>query len=236
MRAMILAAGLGKRMQPLTANLPKPLLKVGTKSLIEHQIERLVAAGVTGIVINHFYLGSMIEELLGDGSRYGVPISYSREPILLETAGGIIKSLPKLKDDSFIVVNADIWTDFDFSSLQPLDGEHKLAHLVLVDNAEHNPQGDFYIDAGGNVHENELSTDARLTFSGISVLHKDLFKGLPIQPRSVVPLLQQAMTADKVSGEVHTGVWIDVGTPERLQELNELVSQLAPDSSLAQED
>lgn len=220
MRAMILAAGLGKRMQPLTANIPKPLLKVGDKTLIEHQIERLKAGGVTGVVINHFYLGSMIEEHLRDGARLGVDISYSREPIRLETAGGIIKSLPKLKDDSFIVVNADVWTDFDFSTLEPLDGSDRLAHLVLVRNAEHNPQGDFYIDEQGRVHEDHEARDQRLTFSGISVMHKNLFKGLPIQPRSVVPLLQEAMQQDKVSGEVYEGMWVDVGTPERLQEVN----------------
>lgn len=220
MRAMILAAGLGKRMQPLTAHLPKPLLKVGKKTLIEHQVEKLAAAGVTGIVINHFYLGSMIQELLRDGAKYGVSIEYSREPILLDTAGGIIKALPKLRDDSFIVVNADVWTDFDFSRLQPLDGKDRLAHLVLVQNAEHHPQGDFILDANGYVHEDNNTPERRLTFSGISVMHKDLFQGYPIQPRSVVPLLKAAMAQNAVTGEVHDGEWIDIGTPERLQELN----------------
>ncbi|MGA0202808.1 MAG: nucleotidyltransferase family protein, partial [Pseudohongiellaceae bacterium] len=141
MRAMILAAGLGKRMQPLTANLPKPLLQVGGKSLIERQIDRLKDAGVTEFVINHFYLGQMIEEHLGDGSALGVKIIYSREPIQLETAGGIIKSLPKLQDESFIVVNADVWTDFPFSTLpDTINGD---AHLVLVPNPPHHPDGDF---------------------------------------------------------------------------------------------
>jgi MurNAc alpha-1-phosphate uridylyltransferase len=222
MRAMILAAGLGKRMQPLTAELPKPLLKVGNKTLIEHQIERLVAAGVTGVVINHYYLGSMIEAVLGSGSQYGIDISYSRESVRLETAGGIIKSLPKLKDDSFIVVNADIWTDFDFSSLQPLDGISRVAHLVLVENVEHNPHGDFYIDDAGKVHEEHTARDKRLTFSGISVMHKKMFEGYPIQPLSTVPLLQQEMLKERVSGEVHRGMWMDIGTPERLQEVNAL--------------
>ena len=223
MRAMILAAGLGKRMQPLTADLPKPLLKVGNKTLIEHQIERLVAGGITGIVINHFYLGRMIEELLGDGSKYGASISYSKEAIRLETAGGIIKALPKLKDDSFIVVNADIWTDFDFSSLGSVDGNDRLAHLVLVGNADHNPHGDFYIDDKGRVHEEHSARDQRLTFSGISVIPKNLFRGYPIQPKSMVPLLQEAMLEDRVSGEVYEGLWMDIGTPERLQEVNALV-------------
>lgn len=223
MRAMILAAGLGKRMQPLTTNLPKPLLKVGDKTLIEHQIERLVAGGVTGIVINHFYLGGMIEELLGNGSKYGTSISYSKEPIRLETAGGIIKALPKLKDDCFLVVNADIWTDFNFASLEPVDGVDRLAHLVLVENADHNPGGDFYIDEKGRVHEDHSARDQRLTFSGISVMHKNLFRGYPIQPRSHVPLLQAAMLEDQVSGEMHAGTWMDIGTPQRLQEINALV-------------
>jgi len=225
MRAMILAAGLGKRMQPLTAHLPKPLLKAGGKTLIEHQIEKLAAAGVTDIVINHFYLGALIQDLLRDGAKYKVHIDYSREPILLDSAGGIIKSLPKLKDDCFIVVNADVWTDFDFSRLQPLDGEERLAHLVMVENADHNPAGDFQIDEAGRVHEDHDSNDRRLTFSGISVMHKNLFRGLPIQPKSVIPLLRAAMQHNQVTGEVHDGMWMDIGTPERLQELNNLLAR-----------
>jgi len=227
MRAMILAAGLGKRMQPLTANLPKPLLTVGEKTLIEHQIEKLISGGVTAVVINHFYLGEKIEEALGDGSRFGIDISYSREAVILETAGGIIKSLPKLKDDCFIVVNADVWTDFDFASLQPLDGKDRLAHLVLVKNAEHNPHGDFYLDDKGLLHEDRRASEQRLTFSGISVLHKNLFAGYPIQPLSLVPLLQSAMAEHRVSGEIHQGLWMDIGTPERLKEVNSLHAETA---------
>lgn len=227
MRAMILAAGLGERMQPLTATLPKPLLKVGEKTLIEHQVERLVAAGITEIIINHFYLGEMIEKLLGSGSQYGAEIGYSKESVRLETAGGIIKALPQLVDDSFIVVNADVWTDFDFSQLRPADGIHQLAHLVLVKNAEHNPQGDFNIDENGRVHEDHCAQDQRLTFSGISVLHRELFRGYPIQSLPMVPLLQEAMKKDQVSGEVFNGLWMDIGTPERLQEVNALVGDSA---------
>jgi MurNAc alpha-1-phosphate uridylyltransferase len=167
----------------------------------------------------------MIEEALGDGSRFGIEISYSKEAVRLETAGGIIKALPQLKDDCFIIVNADVWTDFDFSKLEPVDGKNWLAHLVLVKNAEHHPLGDFYVDNGGRVHEDPSTPDGRLTFSGISVLHKNLFSGHPIQPRSVIPLLKDAMTHDRVSGEVHTGLWIDVGTPKRLRELSALVSR-----------
>ena len=228
---MILAAGLGKRMQPLTANLPKPLLKVGGKPLIEHQIERLKDAGVTEFVINHFYLGRMIEEHLGNGSTLGIKIVYSREPIQLETAGGIIKSLPKLQDESFIVVNADVWSDFAFAPLQPVDGVDRLAHLVLVRNAEHNPLGDFYINDRGRVHEDPEAEGERLTFSGISVMHRNLFAGLPIQPMSVIPLLQQAMLENKVSGEIHSGVWVDVGTPERLQEVQERYAASGEDAT-----
>ncbi|HIF86251.1 MAG TPA: nucleotidyltransferase family protein [Gammaproteobacteria bacterium] len=227
MRAMILAAGLGKRMRPLTANLPKPLLKVRGKPLIEHQIEKLVAAGVSGIVINHFYLGDMIEAAVGDGKRFGVEISYSRETTRLDTAGGIIKSLSQLQDDSFIVVNADIWTDFEFSRLQAVDGKDRLAHLVLVDDADHNPYGDFYIDDVGRVHEDHSTRDQKLTFSGISVLHKKLFTGLSIEPLSVVPLLQAAMAENRVSGVIHPGLWMDIGTPERLLKVNALASAAA---------
>ena len=227
MRAMILAAGLGKRMRPLTANLPKPLLKVRGKPLIEYQIEKLVAAGVSGIVINHFYLGDMIEAAVGDGKRFGVGISYSRETTRLDTAGGIIKSLSQLQDDSFIVVNADIWTDFEFSRLQAVDGKDRLAHLVLVDDADHNPYGDFYIDEVGRVHEDHSTRDQKLTFSGISVLHKKLFTGLSIEPLSVVPLLQAAMAENRVSGVIHPGLWMDIGTPERLLKVNALASAAA---------
>ena len=227
MRAMILAAGLGKRMRPLTANLPKALLKVRGKPLIEHQIEKLVAAGVSGIVINHFYLGDMIEAAVGDGKRFGVEISYSRETTRLDTAGGIIKSLSQLQDDSFIVVNADIWTDFEFSRLQAVDGKDRLAHLVLVDDADHNPYGDFYIDDVGRVHEDHSTRDQKLTFSGISVLHKKLFTGLSIEPLSVVPLLQAAMAENRVSGVIHPGLWLDIGTPERLLKVNALASAAA---------
>jgi N-acetyl-alpha-D-muramate 1-phosphate uridylyltransferase len=141
---------------------------------------------------------------------------------MLETAGGIIKALPKLKDDCFIVVNADIWTDFNFASLEPVDGIDSLAHLVLVENADHNPHGDFYIDDKGRVHEDHSARDQRLTFSGISVMHKNLFRGYPIQPRSTVPLLQEAMLEDQVSGAVYDGLWMDIGTPERLKEINAL--------------
>jgi MurNAc alpha-1-phosphate uridylyltransferase len=145
----------------------------------------------------------------------------------LDTAGGIIKSLSQLQDDSFIVVNADIWTDFEFSRLQAVDGKDRLAHLVLVDDADHNPYGDFYIDDVGRVHEDHSTRDQKLTFSGISVLHKKLFTGLSIEPLSVVPLLQAAMAENRVSGVIHPGLWMDIGTPERLLKVNALASAAA---------
>lgn len=223
MRAMILAAGLGERMQPLTKDVPKPLLRVQDKPLIQHQVEKLVAAGVRELVINHFYRGAMIEQALGDGSRFGARIQYSREPIRLETAGGIIKALPALAEDSFIVVNSDIWTDFDYSRLQPLGAEDCLAHLVLVPNTEQRPQGDFALSETGQVRDEEDSTLPRYTFSGISVLHRKLFAGYPIQPRPLAPLLRQAMAGGRVRGELHEGAWIDVGTPERLKQVNDML-------------
>lgn len=219
---MILAAGLGNRMQPLTAELPKPLLRVGNYSLVEHQVMKLKAAGITEIVINHYYLGELIEQRLGDGSRFGVGIRYSHETVRLETAGGIIAALPLLEDDCFLVVNADIWTDFDFSTLMPVTGSDCLAHLVLVGNADHHPTGDFCLDDSGRVHAGHGSRDPRLTFSGISVLHKKLFEGYPPAPQALLPLLQAAMAKDLVRGQYYKGTWIDIGTPERLQTVREL--------------
>ena len=224
MRAMILAAGLGKRMRPLTENTPKPLLKVDGKPLVEHLIQRLISGGVTGVVINYHHLGEMIRNFLGDGSRFGIEILYSEEPDLLETGGGIINSLPKLKDESFIVVNADVWTDFDFNRLEYIKGDHCLAHLVLVENTLDNPTGDFYINQSGLVHDAAGNDSKRLTFSGISVLHRNLFEGYQSEPLSLAPLLKMAMMKGLVSGEVHNGVWIDVGTPQRLEQVNSLTS------------
>ncbi|MEX0619505.1 MAG: nucleotidyltransferase family protein [Pseudohongiellaceae bacterium] len=219
MRAMILAAGRGERMRPLTDKLPKPLLEVAGKALIEYRIEQLVTAGVRTIVINHSWLGEQIEAGLGDGSRYGVSIHYSPEKNRLETAGGIINALPLLGEGSFIVVNADIWTDYSFSRLKPLQ-EGELAHLVMVENVEHHPQGDFYLGEAGRVSDAPSAGATKLTFSGISVMHRDLFRDLPAEPRPLLPLLRDAMQANRVSGEFHNGLWMDIGTPERLKEIN----------------
>ena len=226
MRAMILAAGLGKRMRPLTEKIPKPLLKDDDKPLIEHLILRLVEGGITGVVVNHYYLGEMIEKVLGDGARFGIEILYSKETTLLETGGGVINSLGKLKDESFIVVNADIWTDFNFASLKQIHEGKYLAHLILVENSEHNRKGDFYINQAGLVSDRPSTGAVCLTFSGISVLHRKLFEGHKVQSFSFIPLLQAAMANDRVTGEIHNGVWIDVGTPERLDEVISLTSQI----------
>ena len=233
MRAMILAAGLGKRMLPLTQNTPKPLLKVGERALIEYQLLRLQAAGVQQVVINHSYLGAQIEAALGDGSRYGVEISYSPEPLRLETAGGIVQALPQLTrshaaktqaDDqgaqAFIVINADVWTDFDLSELITAHQPQDLATLVLVDNPEHHPHGDFALDAQGRVLTEPAEGDALLTFSGISVLNALLFADCEPGPGPLLPLLRAAIAQKRVGGLHFRGDWVDVGTPDRLAQLN----------------
>ncbi|HEY0635493.1 MAG TPA: nucleotidyltransferase family protein [Gammaproteobacteria bacterium] len=213
MKAMILAAGRGERMRPLTDHTPKPLLCVGGKALIEYHIEALAGAGFAEIIINHAHLGSQIEAALGDGSRYNVRLHYSAEGTALETGGGIFRALPWLGDE-FVVVNGDVWCDYPFAQLRrPLQG---LAHLVLVDNPVHHPRGDFYL-AGERV---ESEGEPRLTFSGIGLYQRALFDGCSDGPFPLAPLLRKAMAAGKVSGEHYRGHWIDVGTPQRLQELD----------------
>lgn len=220
MKAMILAAGRGERMRPLTDHTPKPLLKIAGKCLIEYHLEALRRAGIVDIVINHAWLGQQIEASLGDGQRYGVTIHYSREGTALETAGGIIRALPLLGSGPFMVVNGDIFTDFDFSQLSIADTD--LAHLVLVDNPEHHPGGDFVLDHGRVYSEGEA---AKLTFSGIAVYQAELFSGLADGVQPLAPLLRQAMQAGRVSGQHYPGRWRDIGTPERLQELNQQAAQ-----------
>ena len=226
MRAMILAAGLGTRMRPLTNHTPKPMLKVAGKPLIEHQVNRLVAAGITDIVINHAYLGEQIEAYLKDGSQLGCRIQYSGESEPLETGGGIFKALPMLGDDPFLLVNGDIWLDMDYGALldAPLKG---LAHLVLVNNPDHNPGGDFHLLNGhvGLTDASEIETGDRFTFSGVSVLHPRLFDGCEAGVFKLAPLFKAAMTSTdqhefcQVSGQLYQGYWLDVGTPERLDAL-----------------
>ncbi|MEE2764394.1 MAG: nucleotidyltransferase family protein [Pseudomonadota bacterium] len=219
MKAMILAAGKGERMRPLTLTTPKPLLLAGDKPLIEHHLEHLQAAGFNDVVINHAWLGEQIESVLGTGERFGLTLQYSREGEPLETAGGIVRALPLLVDqgnDWFLVINGDIWTDFPLAELQPpANGD---ALLVLTDNPEHHRDGDFHLQADGTVTEHGPE---KLTFTGISLLHQRLFQGLTDQSGKLGPVLRQAMSAGRVQGVAHRGQWVDVGTPERLQQLDQ---------------
>ncbi|RMQ46230.1 Nucleotidyltransferase protein [Pseudomonas cichorii] len=220
MKAMILAAGKGERMRPLTLHTPKPLVRAGGTPLIEYHLQALQQAGFHELVINHAWLGQQIEDHLGDGQRWGLNIRYSPEGEPLETGGGIFRALPLLGDEPFVVVNGDIWTDYPFAGLrQPLSG---LAHLVMIDNPEHNPTGDFSL-VDGQLHD--LATDApRLTYSGIAVLHPRLFAACTAGAFKLAPLLRQAMAQGQVSGEHFRGTWIDVGTHERLGEVERLLS------------
>ncbi len=225
LRAMILAAGRGERMRPLTDRTPKPLLQAGGKALIVWHIERLVAAGISDLIINHAHLGIQIERALGDGSQFGAHIRYSDEGTALETAGGIAFALPLLGDEPFAVVNGDIYCDYDFSHLQAraaaFANSNDMAHLVLVDNPVHNPKGDFGLSAG-RVSNSALGTQhSALTFSGIGlykpVLFADIVRG---SKAALAPLLRAQIAQGRVSGEHHHGNWVDVGTPQRLDELD----------------
>jgi MurNAc alpha-1-phosphate uridylyltransferase len=218
MKAMILAAGRGNRMRPLTDHTPKPLLEAGGRPLIQHHLDRLAAAGIREIVINHAHLGEQIETRLGDGGHFGVHIRYSVEPTALETGGGIFNALPLLEPEPFLVINGDIWTDWD-----PADArlaESDLAHLVLVENPPHHPRGDFCL-IDGRVHPDG---DPRLTFSGIGLYSPALFEGCRPGAFPLAPLLRRAMLDGRVGGERHAGQWFDIGTPERLTELDRFLS------------
>jgi MurNAc alpha-1-phosphate uridylyltransferase len=212
MKAMILAAGLGTRMGALTRDLPKPLLVVDDEPLIAHCVRALVAAGFADLVVNLAYLGDMIEAALGDGSRFGARIAYSREPDgPLGTGGGIRRALPLLGSQPFLLVNADVRCDYPLARLRrPLSG---LAHLVLVDNPAHNAAGDFALAPDGRVAN---QGPAMLTFSGVSVIDPHLLDGVAETNFSLTPLLRRAADAGQVSGEHHAGAWLDVGTPDRL--------------------
>lgn len=231
MRAMILAAGRGERMRPLTDTCPKPLLKVGSEPLIGWHLRRLKAAGIEEIVINHAWLGQQIEETLGNGAAYGVSIAYSAEGAQgLETAGGIATALPLLGEEPFLVINGDVLTDIDFTlasaQAAKLSAEQRLAYLWLVQNPAHNPKGDFVLQTDGAV----LSTGAgeALTFSGMGVHHPALFHDTPPkQAAKLAPLLRAAMDAGKVQGVKHEGLWLDVGTVERLAEAERLAAAWA---------
>jgi MurNAc alpha-1-phosphate uridylyltransferase len=224
MMAMLLAAGRGERMRPLTDLTPKPLLQVGGKPLIVWHIERLVGAGITDIVINHAHLGKQIEQALGDGSRFGATIRYSDEGTALETAGGIAFALQLLGEQPFAVVNGDIWCNYDFARLPGLAAnmQQDNAHLVLVDNPPQHPNGDF------GLHDGRVTDSGpKLTFSGIGLYRPELFMHIPRGSKApLAPLLREQIAAGKVSGEHHAGLWFDVGTPQRLAELDMQVRSL----------
>jgi len=244
MKAMILAAGRGERMRPLTDHTPKPLLAVNGQPLIVWHLKRLAAAGITEVVINHAWLGHKIELALGNGKQWGVQIEYSAESPALETGGGIVKALPLLSTTSFLVINGDIWCDWpletafevaatmDGKANRTLDGRsgarahgahssqvNTLAHLVLVNNPAHNASGDFCLNTGGLLQSEGVP---KLTFSGIGIYRPELFQTLPLNESApLAPLLRQAITQTAVRGEHYQGAWIDVGTPDRLLELSQ---------------
>ena len=222
MKAMILAAGRGERMRPLTDSTPKPLLMVGGKPLIVWHLEALARASIQEVIINHAWLGEQIPHALGDGGRWGLRIRYSAEGNLgLETGGGIFNALPLLGDAPFLLVNGDVFTDINLANLAQRGlSEEMLAHLCLVDNPEHHSRGDFSLSAQG------LVSDApNLTFAGVSLISPALFAQCQSGTFPLAPLLRQAMKAQQVSGEHHRGFWLDVGTPERLNYLENYVSQ-----------
>jgi len=247
MRAMILAAGRGERMRPFTDHTPKPLLCVGGKPLIVWHIERLAAAGFADIVVNLAWLGEHIQAALGDGAHYGVRLHYSHEARALETAGGIAHALPLLGAAPFLVINGDIWCDWDahaaHTAAQALRQQHWLACLWLVDNPAHHLAGDFVLRADGRGHEahtlwhpcaafspaRERGSEPSFTFSGIGVYHPALFAHIrPGEPAKLAPLLRQAMRAQRVGGTHHRGAWVDVGTPARLRTLDAQLGRVPP--------
>jgi MurNAc alpha-1-phosphate uridylyltransferase len=216
MKAMILAAGRGERMRPLTDHTPKPLLQVGGKPLIVWHLERLAKAEFKEVVINHAHLGKQIEQALGSGSAWGLSIEYSSEIKALETAGGIANALPLLGDSPFLVVNGDVFTEINFGVLQLVSPN--LAHLVMVDNPPQHPDGDFALDSG----KITARGSHKLTFSGVGVYHPALFVDVDrSQAAKLAPLLRSAMAEGLVTGDHYQGVWHDIGTPERLTFLDQ---------------
>ena len=214
---MILAAGRGERMRPLTDHGPKPLLQAGGRSLIEYHVAALAVAGIRLIVINTAHFGEQIVAALGDGTNWGVEVRYSPEPAgALETAGGIVQALPLFDSDRFVVINADIFTDYAIKALA--DTLTSAAHLVMVPNPAHLPDGDFRLD-GDRVTPLDSNAGTAATFAGIGLYHREFFSGYGPDRRPLGPLLRAAVAAGRVTGECHNGYWIDVGTPERLHDL-----------------
>src|SRR5690349_20176632 len=224
MKAMVLAAGRGERMRPLTDREPKPLLRVGGKRLIEYHLERLAAGGFRDVVVNTAWLGDMIEAALGNGRQYGLSITYSHErPEALETGGGIFHALPLLGSAPFLLVNGDVWTDIDFGALRRPPPANSLAHLVLVPNPPQHMRGDFRLE-DGLVAEGE---GPRFTYSGIGIYTPEFFDGSIPGKFPLLPLLKRAIAQRALSGELHDGEWYDIGTIERLQSLDARLSRTA---------
>lgn len=228
MKAMILAAGRGERMRPLTDHCPKPLLPAGGKPLLQWHLEALAAVGITEIVINHAHLGQQIEAHFKDGSSLGLKLRYSPESTALETAGGIRKALHAFGEEPFLVINGDVACDWPLARALQVANEWpqgQLAHLVMVPNPLHNPKGDFALQ--GSVVKRPEPGDTVFTFSGIGVYHPSLFSSLRVgDVAKLAPLLRQAMAAGKVQGELFNGFWMDIGTPERLEELNQRLNSV----------
>lgn len=228
MKAMILAAGLGNRMRPLTDHTPKPLLCAANKSLIEYHLENLQRAGIQEVIINLAYLGEKIRAYLGSGERWNLHIHYSQEPEPLETGGAILQALELLGEESFLLINGDVWCDLEFSALVTKEvPAYKLGHLLLVPNPAFHPQGDFALgDSGILLEDPQKSHPQRFTFAGISLLKPALVSSYP-NKREKFPLVEtfrHAIAQQQLSGQVHRGHWSDVGTPERLQQLENYLS------------
>src|SRR5688572_23151908 len=225
MRAMVLAAGRGERMRPLTDSQPKPLLRVGGKRLIEYHLERLAAGGFREVVVNTAWLGDMIPAALGSGGQYGLSITYSHErPDALETGGGIFQALPLLGSGPFLLVNGDVWTDIDFGALRRSPPEGSLAHLVLVPNPPQHARGDFRLEGPkqGLLSEGE---GPRHTYSGVGIYRPEFFAGCTPGKFPLLPLLRRAIAQRALSGELHEGRWFDIGTTERLVALDAELSR-----------
>jgi len=216
MKAMVLAAGRGERLRPLTDSVPKPLVQVGGKPLIAWHLAALARAGIREVVINLSWLGEQLRAALGDGGGFGVTIRYSEEgPVPLETGGGIFRALPLLGAEPFLLVNGDIWTDLPFETLSLAPAA--LAHLVLVPNPPQHPHGDFGLDPGGIVVNRDSD---RFTYCGVGLYRPEFFHGCEPGRFPLLPLLNRAIAARQLHGELYRGRWSDVGTPARLAALN----------------
>ena len=220
MKAMILAAGRGERMRPLTDVTPKPLLQAGPHRLVEYHLLNLAQAGFTDVIINVAWLGQQIIEELGNGEKYNINISYSNEgDQALETGGGIFHALPLLGEEPFLVINGDVWTDYPFENLRSFQLKDK-AHLILINNPEHNPEGDFAIKNSRLLNDER----DRYTFSGIGIYSKDFFTTSSDGKYPLAPMIRKCIDSNEISGEVYEGRWVDIGTPQRLQSLTDLLN------------